>query len=137
MSLPPKEDDSRTIELIVVGAHLRGQPLEHQLVDRGARWVRVTRTAPTYRLFALPAEPPKPGLVRVSQGGVSIECEVWSLSLPAFADFVEAIPSPLTIGRVALVDGVETAGFLCESNAIESAVDISAHGGWRAYLSIA
>jgi allophanate hydrolase len=124
----------RITELVVVGAHLQGQPLEHQLTDRGARWVRVTHTAPVYRLYALPTEPPKPGLVRVLHGGVSIECEVWQLSMTAFADFVDAIPSPLTVGRVMLVDGPDIAGFLCEPYAIESAVDISAHGGWRAYL---
>ena len=49
----------------VVGAHLRGQPLNHQLTERGARFVRSCRTARDYRLFALSGTvPPKPGLVR-------------------------------------------------------------------------
>ena len=53
------------ILLGVVGAHLSGQPLNHQLTDRGARLVRTTRTAFNYRVFALTnTKPPKPGLVR-------------------------------------------------------------------------
>ncbi len=41
--------------LAVVGAHLSGQPLNHQLTDRGGQLVTTTRTASTYRLFALPS----------------------------------------------------------------------------------
>ena len=61
---PPRPD---LVRLAVVGAHLSGQPLNHELTDRGARLVRTTRTAPIYRLFALPGTtPPKPGLLRVA-----------------------------------------------------------------------
>ena len=54
--------------IAVVGAHLDGQPLNHQLTDRGATFVARTETAPIYRLYALPTDPPKPGLVRVVDG---------------------------------------------------------------------
>jgi allophanate hydrolase len=120
--------------LVVVGAHLRGQPLEHQLLDRGGRFVTATRTAPCYRLFALPTDPPKPGLIRVDDGGASIEAEVWALPVVGFGAFVAAVPSPLAIGTVHLADGSSAAGFLCESVAAYAAPDITDTGGWRNYL---
>ena len=46
-----------------------------------------------------------------------------------------AIPSPLGIGSVTLIDGSEVRGFICEPYALEDAPDISSYGGWRAYLA--
>jgi allophanate hydrolase len=58
-----------TIRVAVVGAHLRGMPLNHELVSRGARFVASTTTASNYRLFALAnTTPPKPGLMRSDSG---------------------------------------------------------------------
>ena len=60
---PPASSDE--IAVAVVGAHLSGEPLNHQLTELGGRLLRACRTAPVYRLFALPGTtPPKPGLVR-------------------------------------------------------------------------
>lgn len=56
---------TQPIELFVVGAHLAGQPLNHQLTDLGAAFVRPAHTETCYRLFALDTTPPKPGLLRV------------------------------------------------------------------------
>ncbi|MCU1354038.1 MAG: Amidase [Acidimicrobiales bacterium] len=126
--------------MAVVGAHLTGQPLHHQLTDRGAQLVATTRTAPAYRLYALATEPPKPGLLRLAAddpAGAAIEVEVWELGLAAFGSFVDAIPAPLGVGRVMLEDGTDVAGFLCEPVAVADAVDITQHGGWRAYLAAA
>jgi allophanate hydrolase len=124
------------MRIAVVGAHLSGQPLNHQLTSRGATLVETTVTAPVYRLFALPTDPPKPGLVRVAGGtpeAAPIEVEVWDLEPAAFASFVDQIPSPLGIGRVILDDGSDVAGFLCETFAVHGAPEITVHGGWRAY----
>jgi allophanate hydrolase len=125
------------VRLAVVGAHLSGQPLNHQLTERAATLVATTRTAPTYRLYALATTPPKPGLVRVAPPaeGHAIEVEVWELAPAAFATFVDEIPAPLGIGRVALADGTDVAGFICEPCALVGAPDLSHHGGWRAYLA--
>jgi len=41
------------IAVAVVGAHLSGQPLNHELCNRQARLVKTCRTAPGYRLYAL------------------------------------------------------------------------------------
>jgi allophanate hydrolase len=122
----------------VVGAHLTGQPLNHQLTDRGAVLQRVTATAPCYRFYALRTEPPKPGLVRVDPSdaaGASIEVEVWELDTEPFGSFVNEVPAPLAIGRVVLIDGSEAAGFVCEPIAVAGAEEITRLGGWRAYLS--
>ena len=124
------------MRIAVVGAHLSGEALNHQLTDRGGKLVATTRTAPVYRLVALPTEPPKPGLLRVGAGDAgagSIELEVWDLGAAEFASFVDAVPAPLCIGRVVLVDGSDVAGFLCEAIAAEGAPDITGFGGWRAY----
>lgn len=123
------------VQLAVVGAHLSGLPLNYQLRDLGARWVESTRTAASYRLYALPnTQPPKPGLVR-GAGGSSIELEVWELTLEAFGYFVEAVPAPLAIGNVELESGKWVKGFVCEPRALEGATDITSFGGWRAYLA--
>ena len=128
-----------SVKVAVVGAHLSGLPLNHELTQRGARLDRATRTAPRYRLFALPGTtPPKPGMVRVASGeGHAIELEVWTLPASAFGSFVAGIPSPLGIGRVELEDGEWVQGFVCESWALADAPDVSHFGGWRAYLASA
>ncbi|HEY5705610.1 MAG TPA: hypothetical protein VIS96_08565 [Terrimicrobiaceae bacterium] len=123
------------IQLAVVGAHLRGQPLNHQLIELGAAFVRQTLTAPRYRLFALAnTSPPKPGMIR-SEKGASIEIEIWELAPAEFGAFVAAIPSPLAIGSVELASGGWVKGFLCEEVAIGGAREITSFGGWRAYLA--
>ncbi|SFW89296.1 allophanate hydrolase [Amycolatopsis australiensis] len=122
------------IPLVVVGAHLRGQPLNHELTSRGGRFVAEVPTSPSYRLYALDTVPPKPGLVRVASGGVAIAAEVWELPVAGFGDFVARVPSPLAIGKVELADGTRVPGFLCEPAATEGAADISAKGGWLAHL---
>ena len=121
----------------VVGAHLSGMPLNGQLTERGATLVARTRTAPLYRLYALPnTTPPKPGLLRVAPGeGQSIEVEVWDMPLTHYGSFVALVPSPLSIGTLQLADGSSVQGFLCEPLALQGAADITPLGGWRAYIA--
>ena len=126
-----------TLELAVVGAHLEGMPLHGQLQERGCRLVARTRTAAAYRLFALPdTTPPKPGLARAdaAQAGFAIEVEVYEMPLAAVGSFLALIPPPLGLGSVELADGRWVKGFICEAHALAGAQDISAHGGWRAYV---
>ncbi len=119
----------------VVGAHLTGQPLNGQLVERRARLVETTRTGPGYSFYALPGTvPPKPGLVFDGKGKGGIEVEVWEMDAAGFGSFVGLIPAPLGIGTVRLADGSAVKGFLCEAYAVRGAEDITAFGGWRAWL---
>lgn len=125
------------VRLAVLGAHLSGQPLNHQLLNRAARFVVTCRTAPRYRFYALEGTvPPKPGLERVGpmESGKAIELEVWEMSQQAFGGFVAAVQAPMAIGTIELEDGSWVKGFLCEPYALAGATDISIFGGWRAYL---
>jgi allophanate hydrolase len=126
----PNIEIHSSIRLAVVGAHLSGMPLNHQLTERRGRLVRTARTAPTYRLYALEG---KPGLVRADAGG-AIELEVWELEPREFGSFVAQIPPPLGIGTLELEDGEQVKGFLCEPYAVRGRPDITQFGGWRAYL---
>jgi allophanate hydrolase len=124
--------------LLVVGAHLRGQPLAWQLTERGARWAGPARTAPLYRLARLDTTPPKPGLVRVgADEGVAIGGELWLVSTPMLGDFLAALPAPMALGRVTLDDGSEVIGFGCAVDAWRDGEDISQHGDWPSYLRYA
>lgn len=123
------------IQLGVVGAHLSGMPLHWQLSSRAARLVQRTRTAPLYRLYAMTSQsPPKPALVHTGSDGATIEVEVYELDVEAFGSFVSEVPPPLAIGTVTLADGSSIKGFVAEPRALVGALDITADGGWRAYI---
>jgi allophanate hydrolase len=123
-----------TLDLVVVGAHLEGMPLHADLVDRGARLVERTATAPTYRLFALSGTvPAKPGLCQVATGGAAIEVEVYRMALAQVGGFLATVAAPLAIGQVTLADGRVAHGFVCEPAGLDGALDITEHGGWRAF----
>jgi allophanate hydrolase len=124
------------IAIAVVGAHLSGMALNGELRTLGGRLLEAAITAPDYRLYALPTTPPKPGMLRVEPGnGSAIELEIWALPPAAFGAFVAAIPSPLGIGTIRLADGRGVKGFVVEAAGVDGARDISAFGGWRAYMA--
>ncbi|WP_193211776.1 allophanate hydrolase [Luteolibacter marinus] len=132
----PAEAANR-IPVVVCGAHLEGLPLHWQLADRGASLRARTRTAPVYRMYAIPASegiPPRPAMIRDDEKGAAIEVEVWELDPAAFGDFVSKIPGPLGIGKVLLESGEEVPGFIAEPRAAEGAEEITFHGGWKAWL---
>jgi len=129
---------TNTVRVAVVGAHLRGMPLNHQLTSRGAAFVEATSTASEYRLYALAnSTPRKPGLVRVGpdEGGGSIAVELWDVPIGNFGSFTAEIPSPLGIGNLSLIDGRTVKGFICEPFGLSGAEDITSFGGWAAYLA--
>jgi allophanate hydrolase len=124
------------IAIAVVGAHLSGMALNNELKALGGRLLEAASTAPDYRLYALDTSPPKPGMLRVAAGtGSSIELELWALSAASFGKFVAAIPPPLSIGTLRLADGRGVKGFIVEAADINGARDISAFGGWRAFVT--
>lgn len=126
---------NNTINIAVCGAHMRGLPLNYQLTELDATFVKATTTDKRYRLYNVPDKtPPRPGMVRVSENGIALELEVWSMPLENFGAFMIQIAEPLCIGTVILEDGSSVYGFLCESDAIKYAEEISSYGGWRGYL---
>jgi allophanate hydrolase len=137
-ALPPAETlnllADGQVRVAVVGAHLSGLPLNHQLAERNARWVSATQTASKYRFYALP-DGKRPGLIQVSDGGAAIACEVWEMPASQFGSFVAGIPAPLGIGKLDLADGSVVNGFICEGVGVADAKDITEFGGWRAWLA--
>ncbi|MEU7908439.1 allophanate hydrolase [Actinoplanes sp. NPDC049118] len=129
------EELGRTQDLMtvaVVGLHLRGEPRNAELTDRRATLIGAARTAPCYRLYALPSG--APGLVR-DDTGAAIDIELWQLPAATVGSLLAGIPAPLSLGRIVLADGTEVTGFLCEAYAVAAAQDITASGGWRAHRS--
>lgn len=123
------------VRVAVVGAHLTGMPLNHQLTRRDAVLVEETTTAACYRLYALAnTTPAKPGLARDS-AGAAITVELWDIPLARFGEFVAEIPAPLGIGTLELADGRTVKGFICEPAALAEATEITAFGGWRNWLA--
>ncbi|MFC7336957.1 allophanate hydrolase [Haloferula chungangensis] len=132
------ERPSEKIPVVVCGAHLEGLPLHWQLSDRHAELVRRGKTAPAYRMFAMPAGdgfPERPAMIREDGGGCSIEVEVWALAPADFGDFVAKIPGPLGIGKIEMEDGEELPGFIAEPRATEGAEEISRFGGWKSWMA--
>ena len=134
---PPLDLEGRMdrVTLAVVGAHLRDMPLHWQLTSRDATFVTATETAPTYRLYAMAdSVPPKPALVH-SADGAAIAVEIYEMDVAAFGSFVVDVPPPLAIGTVTLADGSSVKGFVAEPRALTGAQDITALGGWRAFIA--
>ncbi|MDX5374006.1 MAG: allophanate hydrolase [Pseudomonadaceae bacterium] len=138
-ALPPQPATPQApgcVRVAVVGAHLTGMPLNFQLTSRDAVLVEQTTSSADYRLYALPGTvPPKPGLARVAEDGAEIIVELWDVPQARFGEFVAEIPPPLGIGNLQLADGRWVKGFICEPYALAGARDITAFGGWRAFIA--
>jgi allophanate hydrolase len=117
--------------LFCIGAHMSGLPLNGQILALGGRFLRTAQTRPEYRLHALGN---RPGLVRLTDGGEIVAGEVWALPTSAIGVLLAQVPAPLGFGEVALADG-PCLGFLAEAAGVADAPDITAHGGWRAWLA--
>lgn len=132
---PEPTADTRTIDVLVCGAHLAGLPLNHQLTERQAVLLEATHTAPSYRMYRLAGGPPvRPGLIREPDRGVALPVEIWRMPADRFGSFVAGIPEPLGIGKVELADGRWVSGFICEPIGLEGAEDITGFGGWRGFI---
>ena len=133
-AIATEEQTGARICVAVVGAHLTGEPLNGQLMERNARFIGPARTAQGYSFYALAGtSPAKPGLVFDGVGAGHIEVELWEMGEAEFGSFVALIPPPLGIGTLRLEDGGSVKGFLCESHAVRGAEDITQYGGWRAW----
>jgi allophanate hydrolase len=131
----PPTRDADVIEVALFGAHMRGLPLNRDVIALGGKYVRTLATGASYRCFLLPGAVPRPGVLRVDKGGTSIEAEIWSMPPDGFGRFVASIPPPLGFGTVILSDESQIKGFLVEAAATAGARDITHFGGWRAFLA--
>ena len=117
------------------GGGMRGGALHPRL--RGAPLVAETRTAPLYRFYSCGGRYPALSVAGDGQGG-AIAGEVYDLPLDLLRDdLLPAEPPELELGVISLADGTAALGMLLRRQvpAMDDLTDITAFGGWRAYLS--
>lgn len=118
------------VDVAVFGAHLRGEPLNHQLTGLGGRHLRDVRTAGHFRMLLVEGATERPALVR-SADGAELPGELWRLSPAGLGAFLTGIAAPLALGEIELSDGTSVIGFTASVSGTEK--DITHLGGWRAY----
>ena len=128
LSAQPDPLDADEAALFCIGAHMSGLPLNGQLTALGGRFLRNALTRPEYCLYALG---PRPGLVRGGEGAIA--GEVWALPSASIGALLAQVPPPLCFGTALLEDG-PCLSFLAEAEGVRDAEEITALGGWRAYL---
>lgn len=121
-----------SVLLAVNGTLMRGLELNANLVEAGATFVREARTQPMYRLWSIADR--HPAMVRVADGGAAVAVEVWSVPEAGLVRILLGEPPGLSIGKVRLEDGTETLGVLGEPELCRGMREITAYGGWRAYV---
>ncbi|MEU4250594.1 amidase family protein [Amycolatopsis sp. NPDC026612] len=119
-------------DVVVFGAHLRGQPFNTDLTDLGARFTGPVRTAERYRMVLLDTEPPQPGVV---EGGSGLDGERWRLSPAAFDRFAATLKAPFVLERVELEDGSTPLAVRCDPAA--EGPGLERYESWRGYVRFA
>ena len=100
-----------SVKLAVNGTLMRGLPLEKNLLDAGAAFLREAATAPCYRLWSINDN--NPAMLRVDPAdpqAISVAVEVWQVPAAGLG----------VIGEPELVRGQK---------------EISSYGGWRSYIA--
>jgi hypothetical protein len=124
---------SEPIELAVNGTLMRGLELNANLLNAGAVFIEETLTESAYRLWSI--DDRHPAMLRVANGGQAIAVEVWKVPGEGIALILLAEPPGLSIGKVNLADGRTVLGVLGEPILCEGRKEITAFGGWRAYIA--
>ena len=122
-----------SVRLAVNGTLMRGFELNRTMIDAGARFVREAATEPAYRLWSI--DDRHPAMIRVASSGAAVAVELWDVPAESLADILLKEPPGLCIGKVTLADGEEVLGVLGEPILCEGQREITAHGGWRAYVA--
>ena len=118
--------------LAVNGTLMRGLELNPNLLKVGATFVREDSTDLCYRLWSI--DDRHPAMQRTPGEGARIAVEVWDVPLEGLAQVLMSEPPGLAIGKVVLQDGSVVLGVLGEPFLCEGRREITAHGGWRAYV---
>ena len=127
MTIPPTH-----VLLAVNGSLMRGLEFNPTLLAAGAVFVREITTEPSYRLWSINDR--YPAMVRVTSGGAAVAGEIWSVPVGGLVFVLQEEPPGLTIGKVKLADGSVVLGVLGEPAICEGQKEITAFGGWRAYI---
>jgi hypothetical protein len=120
------------------GGGMRGGSLHHLLA--GAPLVAETRTAPRYLLYSVADRYPALHSCANGTGGAggAVAGEVYDLPLGLLRDaLLPAEPPELELGVIELADGSSALGMILRRPcpALDDLTDITAFGGWRAYIS--
>jgi hypothetical protein len=118
--------------LAVNGTLMRGLELNPNLLKAGATFIREDATVACYRLWSIGDR--HPAMVRTPGHGARIALELWDIPLDGLAQVVLSEPPGLAIGKVVLKDKTEVLGILGEPFLCEGQREITAYGGWRAYI---
>lgn len=95
-----------SVKLAVNGTLMRGLPLEKNLLDAGAVFLREAATAPCYRLWSI--DDRNPAMLRVAPEdphAVSVAVEVWQVPAGGLTSVLMKEPEGLSVGKVTLSDG--------------------------------
>ena len=122
-----------TTLLAVNGTLMRGLELNSYLIDAGARFVREDQTDACYRIWSIGDR--HPAMLRTPGKGAHIALELWEVPLGCLAGILLAEPPGLAIGKVVLRDRSVVLGVLGEPFLCEGQTEITAFGGWRAYVA--
>ena len=125
-----------SVKLAVNGTLMRGLPLEKNLLDAGAFFLREAATAPCYRLWSINDN--NPAMLRVDPAdpqAVSVAVEVWQVPDAGLASVLMKEPEGLSVGKVALFDGEVVLGVIGEPELVRGQKEISSYGGWRRYIT--
>jgi adenine/guanine/hypoxanthine permease len=131
VSKPADTNDHGSL-LFVNGTLMKGLAL-HSNLD-GAEFLGEVRTAAKYRIHAI--DDRHPGMFEVETSGVSVIGELYRLSPEILDRVVRGEPPGLFVGSVELIDDHIVPGVLFDPTRLRPTDrDISAHGGWRAYVA--
>jgi gamma-glutamylcyclotransferase (GGCT)/AIG2-like uncharacterized protein YtfP len=118
--------------LFVNGTLMRGLALHANLA--GAVFLGEASTAPRYRLYSIGDR--HPGMFKVADDGVAVQGELYEVPPRVWRRVEAGEPPGLYRGPVELADGRQVEGILFPRALAEGQHrDISAWGGWRAYLA--
>ena len=122
-----------TVLLAVNGTLMRGLALNPNLVTAGATFVREDETDACYRIWSI--DDRHPAMIRTPGEGTNVAVEVWDVPVAGLASILLAEPPGLAIGKVVMRDGSIVLGVLGEPFLCEGKREITAYGGWRAYVA--
>jgi gamma-glutamylcyclotransferase (GGCT)/AIG2-like uncharacterized protein YtfP len=122
-----------TTLLAVNGTLMRGLELNPNLLAVGAVFVREDETDACYRIWSIGDR--HPAMIRTPGAGTRVALELWEVPLEGLASILQNEPPGLAIGKVVLRDGSTVLGVLGEPFLCEGQREITAHGGWRAYVA--
>ena len=118
--------------LAVNGTLMRGLTLNPNLLKVGATFVREDATDACYCLWSI--DDRHPAMLRTPGKGTRVAVELWDVPLEGLAQVLMSEPPGLAIGKVVLQDGTVVLGVLAEPFLCEGKREITAFGGWRAYV---